>query len=234
MSENLDWKALLKPEPKPPEPPADLEPEMIRDLDLRAVGNSIRLAGVVYADDTSTHVVLLPGEGDLLVENMTWPHQIKSRDESRRARVLDLDRDEWTKFLRQTDILETEVLQRSKDGKLAKAILRKSQRQIDTHVSWAVFKRDNYCCRYCGRDGVPLTVDHLVLWEEGGPSIEANLLSACRKCNKTRGNTQYADWLQHGYYKKVSAGLTPEVAAANVAIVATLDAIPRHQSKRSR
>lgn len=222
MSENLDWRALLKPkpeQPKAPEPPADLEPEMIRDLNLRDVGNSIRLAGVVYVDDSRTHIVLLPGEGEAM---------------DGQPNILDLDSDEWVRFLRQTDLLETEIIQRSKDGKLAKAIVRKSQRQIDTHVSWAVFKRDNYCCRYCGQDGVPLTVDHLVLWEEGGPSTEANLLTACRKCNKTRGNTQYADWLQHGYYKKVSPGLAPGVAEANVAILATLDAIPRHQTKRSR
>ena len=74
---------------------------------------------------------------------------------------------------------------------------------------------------------MPLTVDHLVCWEVGGPSTEANLVSACRKCNKVRGNTPYPDWLTNGYYVQVSKGLKPAVREANEAVSATLDAVPR-------
>jgi 5-methylcytosine-specific restriction endonuclease McrA len=38
-----------------------------------------------------------------------------------------------------------------------------------------------------------------------GASVEDNLITACRKCNKTRGNMLYEDWLNSDYYKKVSA-----------------------------
>lgn len=105
---------------------------------------------------------------------------------------------------------------------------------LETKVSWKVFKRDGYACRYCGNDDVPLTIDHLVLWEEGGPSTVENLVSACKKCNRTRGNTPYADWLKHRYYLKVSKGLTADVRQQNDDLVATLDAIPRMVHKRSR
>ncbi|GAG09150.1 unnamed protein product, partial [marine sediment metagenome] len=89
-----------------------------------------------------------------------------------------------------------------------------------------------YKCRYCGRDDVPLTVDHLVLWEDGGPSIEENLVSACRKCNKKRGNTEYSDWLQHPYYLKVSAALLPCHQEKNEKLAPTLPGIPRVVGKR--
>ncbi len=88
-----------------------------------------------------------------------------------------------------------------------------------------MFKRDGYACRYCGRDDVPLTVDHLVCWESGGPSTEANLVSACRKCNKIRGNTPYADWLSHEYYVRSARGLSKAVQEANAAVSGTLGSI---------
>jgi len=97
-----------------------------------------------------------------------------------------------------------------------------------------VFRRDGYKCCYCGRDDVPLTVDHLVLWEDGGPSTEQNMVSACKKCNKARGRTQYVDWLRHPVYLKVSGNLSPERRAANEALVGALNAIPKVMHTRSR
>jgi 5-methylcytosine-specific restriction endonuclease McrA len=79
-----------------------------------------------------------------------------------------------------------------------------------------------------------MTVDHLVLWEEGGPSTEANLLSACRKCNKTRGNTQYSAWLKSPFYGKVSRALDEATRRSNEALLATLDTIPKLVHTRSR
>jgi len=141
--------------------------------------------------------------------------------------VMKMSVDEWKTLIKQADSGETEALAKAEDGKVYKTVARKCERTIDSKVSWNVFRRDQYSCRYCGRDDAPLTVDHLILWEEGGPSIEENLLAACRKCNKVRGNIQYADWLKHRHYRKVSRGLKAGVHAANEAIVATLDGIER-------
>ena len=105
---------------------------------------------------------------------------------------------------------------------------------MDNNVSWRVYRRDKYACRYCGVNNVPLTVNHIICWEVRGPWIEQNLLTACRKCNKTRGNTSYADWLRHPHYLKVAQHLNPEIRAANEAILGRLDAIPRVNKIRSR
>jgi len=189
------------------------------ELKLLDVGNTIQLAGAIWVGQHMTLLCYFPGEEP----EVNWP-----------VETLDMTLDEWQQFIRQTDILETEVLAQAKDGKLTKIILRKSARQISQGVSWQVFKRDRYACRYCGRDDVPLTVDHLVLWEEGGPSIEKNLLSACRKCNKKRGNLPYDEWLKHPYYLKVSANMSDLDRSINAAIADRLKDIPRMAHKHTK
>lgn len=187
------------------------------DLDLLSIGNTVQMTGVLYSGEGRTLLCFFPGEKeDLPLE------------------VLEMAPEEWQDFLKQTDVLNTEALARSKDGTIGKAILRKSQRQIDASVSWRVFKRDGYRCRYCGNDNTPLTVDHLVLWEEGGPTTEANLVTACKKCNRRRGNQQYTAWLESPDYRRSSEGLSAEVRHQNTALVATLSQIPRAIYQRSR
>ena len=187
------------------------------ELDLLQVGHSIQLAGAVYAGLDKILVIFFPDEKFDRVLEMMEPNL-----------------EQWTQFLRQTDLLETEILTKSADGTIAKAIVRKCQRQIDQHVSWKVFKRDGYACRYCGKDDGPLTVDHLVLWEDGGPSIEQNLVSADRDCNKRRGRLKYEEWLEHPHYKRVSRALTEEQRVANRKLAETLASIPRVVHIRSR
>jgi hypothetical protein len=187
-------------------------------LDLLKVGNTIQLAGAIWVGEGKTYLCLFPGE------QVEMP-----------VDTLEMTLPEWEQFLRQTDLMEAEVLAAGPDGRAVKSIVRKSARQIAQHITWAVYRRDRFKCRYCGRGpGIPLTVDHLVLWEEGGPSTEANLVSACKKCNKTRGNTQYADWLNHPYYQKVSKNLSAVLQQANFDLTATLDGIPRMLHKPSK
>jgi hypothetical protein len=159
--------------------------------------------------------------------------------EHRILRRIDMSEDEWRKLLRQLDLVETEILQKAEHGGLVKAIVRKTQRRIEQRVSWEVYKRDGYKCRYCGVDGVPLTVDHLVLWEEGGPSIPENLVTACRPCNKLRGRMPYHEWLASKQYLKLSdgvgggrPGITHKVKLENEKLVYDLDTIPRRYSER--
>lgn len=189
----------------------------LSDINLLSVGHTIQMAGAIYSGEGKTFLCFFPGESP----------------EAETA-SLEMDQVEWETFIKQTDLLEVQALVKDKSGTISKAVVRKSTRQIEQGISWRVFKRDHYACRYCGNDDVPLTVDHLVLWEEGGPSTVENLVAACRKCNKTRGNLQYADWLQHPFYRKVSGSLKPEVRVSNEALVATLDKIPRHAQVRSR
>lgn len=189
----------------------------LKDLDILKVGNTIGLVGAIYSGEGKTLLCYFPGEKE--------GHPI---DE------LDMDQADWMTFLRQTDVMEVEMLTKAADGTITKAIVRKSQRNIEQNVSWNVFRRDNYTCRYCGKNDVPLTVDHLVLWEDGGPSVEANLTAACKKCNKNRGNMKYGEWIYSPYYLKASSSLPQEVKDKNIKVLETLGSITLNTKVRSR
>ncbi len=177
----------------------------LRDLDILDIGNTIQIAGALWQDEKRTYLVLLPNE---TIDNTELV-------------VLPMDVPDWERFIRQTDILETEILQNDGTG-IVKQLVRKSQRQIDNRVQWTVFKRDGYRCRYCFSEGVPLTIDHAILWEELGPTVAENLLSSCKKCNRVRGNMQYEDWLKYPYYITVSKSLPEEIKRQNEELVGQL------------
>ena len=191
----------------------------LKDINLYEVGNSIQMVGAVYADTEHAYVTLFPED-----------HKVKDLP----LAFLEMGLDDWKVFLRQADIVETEILTKGSNGELVKAIFRKSARNIDPTVQWNVYRRDGYRCRYCGRNDVALTVDHLVLYEDGGPNIEENLVASCKKDNKVRSNLPYGEWLKHKHYLAVSRNLAPEVRAANEAVLATLGAIPRSKHIKSR
>ena len=191
---------------------------MLNDLNILDIGNTIQLVGVVYAGKGKKFTCIFPDE----------------HLEGFEAQELKMNKEEWMRFIRQTDLLETEIVAKGSDAELVKVVVRKSTRQIEQNVSWKVFKRDEYSCRYCGLNDGPLTVDHLVCWEEGGPSTVENLVAACRACNRTRGNLKYEDWLRHPYYAKRKEKLSPFVRALNEGLVATLENIPRQIQKRAR
>lgn len=192
------------------------------DIKLTDIGNSIQMVGAIYED----------AEGN----GLYFPFPSSSHDgaDHHHAAHVSMTTEDWKVMLRQADLVETEVLAQHKDGTLYKAMLRKSQRQIDTQVSWNVFRRDNFMCRYCGTEKLPLTVDHLVRWEDGGPTIEANLVAACRKCNKVRGDIAYAAWLRHPYYVEVSQKVSYAYQELNRRVADTLVDIPRNPVVKDR
>ena len=180
-------------------------------LDILDVGNSIQISGAIWSGNGKTYLVPLPDED--LTESRDW-------------HVLKMDAAEWERFLNQSDVLDVRGP--------GKAILRKSQRQVDQVIAWQVFERDEYRCRYCGNKR-PLTVDHVILWEQGGATVEPNLVSACRKCNKLRGNMEYDVWLKSPEYARVSVGLSLPEKAANIWVVDKLEELRQIKAKpRSR
>ena len=50
-----------------------------------------------------------------------------------------------------------------------------------------LFKRDGHKCVYCGGHD-NLTMDHVVPRADGGKTNWSNLVTACQKCNSTKGN----------------------------------------------
>lgn len=181
----------------------------LSDLDILDVGHTIQIAGALWSGNGTLYIAPLPDE-----------------DLDGNPCMLRMDAAQWERFLNQTDVLDVKGP--------GKAILRKSQRQIDQHIAWQVFRRDGFVCRYCGMQA-PLTVDHVILWEQGGATVVENLISACRRCNKLRGNLEYRDWLASKEYAGVSRSLTRFVQQRNEEVAERLDELRKIVAKpRSR
>jgi hypothetical protein len=186
-----------------------------KNFDVLVVGTELEIIGVVYGSPREDVIIMLPGE------DVVEPIQIMTPD-----------LDEWTKIIRQSDLKEVEGMDKGK-----KIVLRKSTRQIETKIMWEVFRRDEYHCRYCGANDRPLTVDHVVLWEEMGPSIPLNLITACKKCNNARGSMQYEDWLTSPHYLSQIPMIPVNFIAANSLVLTYIPEIKANHLrnvKRSR
>lgn len=65
-----------------------------------------------------------------------------------------------------------------------------------------IFRRDDFTCVYCGRDGredphVELSVDHVEPRVKGGDNSEGNLVTACVACNRSKGGLAAWAWLEN-------------------------------------
>lgn len=74
---------------------------------------------------------------------------------------------------------------------------------VSVRTRFEVFKRDRFCCRYCG--GTPpkvlLEADHVVPRAAGGTDDEWNLVTSCQDCNRGKGATL----LEEGTLKPLSS-----------------------------
>src|SRR5580765_4979881 len=125
--------------------------EKFDQTQLLKYGDELEISGMLLGNGITSELILFPEASHTPLTIIQPTHE------------------EWKALLYQLDTLGVHDLN--------KVVLRKSQRNIEQTVSWNVFRRDNYTCQYCGRNDVPLTIDHLVLWEHMGDSCEDNLLS---------------------------------------------------------
>jgi len=169
-----------------------------KDLNLLDFGHKIMASGIIYTDGETDYALYFPNE--ILARTVTELHPTI---------------EEWEALLKQTD--DVMVM-----NSLTKAYVKKSQRNIEQSICWKVYGRDSYTCRYCNRTGIPLTVDHVDLWENGGATTEANLITACKQCNRDRGNMPYPEWLNSSKYAKHSAHLPDEIKQKNLEVVNSL------------
>ena len=51
-----------------------------------------------------------------------------------------------------------------------------------------VLQRDGHVCQYCGFQGEPLSVDHVLPRSRGGTDVWENITTACLPCNVRKGN----------------------------------------------
>lgn len=64
-----------------------------------------------------------------------------------------------------------------------------AERTISKKTRFEVFKRDSFCCQYCGRKApeVVLEVDHIIAIANGGKNTITNLITSCFDCNRGKG-----------------------------------------------
>jgi hypothetical protein len=95
-----------------------------------------------------------------------------------------------------------------------------------------ILERDGHECVWCRR---PLTagdrdlsLDHLVPRLKGGPAWLENEFAACRPCNRRRGHTAPAAWLE----ACEARGLQPNRAVVGRTLLALRDAIAARGGQR--
>jgi hypothetical protein len=60
---------------------------------------------------------------------------------------------------------------------------------VNQTLKQKILRRDKWRCRFCGRPGGELTIDHIVPRARGGHQYKkANLVAACRRCNQYKAN----------------------------------------------
>lgn len=186
-------------------------------IEIKEIGLNIQMAGFILSDRNTIYHIAFPNEANF--------------ENDKSVVVINPSEEAYEKIVRQMDLQELELIDSNTNKKV---VVRKSQRNLDQGIIWKVFARDKFTCRYCGIQGVPMTYDHIKLWEDQGDITEENGVCACRKCNKTRGNMDYKDWMNSGYYFDRSRSLSKEVLQANTLLITKYKSFPDKISKRKR
>lgn len=158
---------------------ADKEPVYFEDL-----GNVVKMAGVLLCGKDTNICLLVPGQDAGSMGSMLD------------ATIVEPTLSEWSELMRHWDDPKVLVCDTTEAGRIIKAIFRKVERSISGAVQQRIWVRDDLRCMYCGRamGKIQLTVDHFIPLEQGGENCEGNYISACRKCNKDKGNMSPSDY----------------------------------------
>ncbi len=102
--------------------------------------------------------------------------------------------------------ITAEVITRADDGRLHvfdwndwQAGLYKVHGARLTSTEWQalrsrVFERDGYLCAYCGKPTTNPHCDHVIPVSRGGTNDADNLVTACARCNLSKGNKRLGEW----------------------------------------
>lgn len=145
-----------------------------------AAGDTIHLSGIILNDykNNRTYELYLPQMFEPMFEEQD---------------AVILDPDDWDEWLKHSDD-PTFTEYTDETRKVVKAVIRKGTRQVIQDVVWATYRRDNFTCRYCGRNDLPLTFDHYIAQAFGGLWTVENGRTACRPCNKKKANKTVDEW----------------------------------------
>lgn len=142
------------------------------------VGNFIQIAGVIWQGGGQEIHMYLPGA------------ELMGSAEAMAPNV-----EEWSQIIQHSD--DPSIFELDENGAV-KAIHRKCRFQISGAVQQKVWALDGCECKYCLRKigEVQLTIDHFHPLETGGKNDQSNYLTACRKCNKRKGNQDPRIWCE--------------------------------------
>lgn len=170
-----------------------------KDWFIEDMGNTIAISGILLEGMNGSQLLVVspagtePEKGRYLImpnsdKDGTW------RD------TLDLSSikpslEEWSAIIRQTD---NPVYFADDETGMAKVLHRKQRMAISGAIQQQIWVRDQFTCVFCLRKmgEVPLTVDHFLPLELGGENVETNYISACRRCNKDKGNQDPARYCE--------------------------------------
>ncbi|MBQ9773598.1 MAG: topoisomerase DNA-binding C4 zinc finger domain-containing protein [Clostridia bacterium] len=73
------------------------------------------------------------------------------------------------------------------DAEIWQSICRVERGKVSNKMRFAIYERDDNCCRKCGSE-YDLEIDHIVPISKGGKSTYQNLQTLCHKCNVEKSN----------------------------------------------
>lgn len=74
------------------------------------------------------------------------------------------------------------------DNDVWQALCRVERGKVSNKMRFAIYKRDDYRCRKCGRKTDDLEIDHIIPISKGGKSTYDNLQTLCHHCNYNKGS----------------------------------------------
>ena len=75
------------------------------------------------------------------------------------------------------------------DKEIWESICRVERGKVSKKLRFAIYERDGWRCRKCGRRTDDLEIDHIIPIAKGGKTVPDNLQTLCRRCNKEKGDT---------------------------------------------
>jgi hypothetical protein len=149
---------------------------------IKHIGNKYKLAGIVLEGEGESKLLLLPLSKDY--ENRPWYAGLR---DAKGAHIDDYHAHTYSPQM------WSEILRRSDDPLVYgedKAWVRKARWVISGFVQQGVWVRDRLQCLFCGAKmgEALLTIDHFTPLELGGANDTSNYVTACRRCNKRKGN----------------------------------------------
>jgi hypothetical protein len=146
--------------------------------EVKRIKSSLELEGTVWRDPDSDKTYILPlcREIEMQPPSLLVIDDVSELEMLNHAFLVDCER-----FF-------------GKRRKAAKAAVGIARSKANQSLIWEVFRRDKFCCFYCGYDTGVLTYDHYLPVSLGGLTNLENGRAACKWCNQIKADREPEDW----------------------------------------